>query len=197
MELEKFFQIGQPAAEVFPVLAARFAEGRQFFQLLPADRGLDVERLQVIAEVRVNVFVVVAFGQFAELPAETFAAGVVLAAGAPAIAAPIAETFHQHFELHVAHDVDRAAFAQGEMMRRIKRLRGKIAEGAGEFVVRQVTCSEPSASQLSSMSQRSCSRQNSVTASRSKGLPSVCAIITALVLPGDERFFETIESALA
>ena len=41
---------------------------------------------------------------------------------------------------------------------------------------------EPSASQLSSTSQRLCLSQNAFTAERSNGLPSVCAIITALVL---------------
>ena len=41
--------------------------------------------------------------------------------------------------------------------------------------------SRPEASQLSSTSQRPCSRQKASTASRSKGLPSVCASITARV----------------
>ena len=55
----------------------------------------DVERLQIVAEMGVNVFVVVALRQFAELPVEAFAAGVVLAAGAPAVAAPIAEALDE------------------------------------------------------------------------------------------------------
>ena len=41
---------------------------------------------------------------------------------------------------------------------------------------------EPSASQLSSTNQRLCLSQNSLTADKSNGLPSVCAIITAFVL---------------
>ena len=41
---------------------------------------------------------------------------------------------------------------------------------------------EPSASQLSSTSHRLCLSQNSFTDFRSKGLPRVCAIITAFVL---------------
>ena len=41
---------------------------------------------------------------------------------------------------------------------------------------------DPSASQLSSTSQRLCFSQNAFTADRSNGFPSVCAIITAFVL---------------
>ena len=48
-------------------------------QLLPADGRLHVERLEVVAEVAVDVLVVVAVRQVAELPAEALAAGVVLA----------------------------------------------------------------------------------------------------------------------
>ena len=59
--------------------AAFLDEPGQFLQLRDADRRLHVGQLQVVADVRVGVFVVVAAGQFAELPVEAFAAGVVLA----------------------------------------------------------------------------------------------------------------------
>jgi hypothetical protein len=97
LEGEKFLERRERAAEGLPVAFPRLDEIRQLAELRAADGGLDVERLQIVAEMGVNVFVVVAFGQFAKLPAETLVAGVVLAAGAPAIAAPIAEAFHQHF----------------------------------------------------------------------------------------------------
>ena len=135
LELDVFLQIRQRGAEEIPVVHARLDERGQLLQLLAANGRLRVERLQVVAEVRVNVFVVVAFGQFAEFPAEAFMAGVVLAAGAPAIAAPVAETFREHLELHVADDIHRAAFAHRQVMRRIKALRGQVAERAGEFPV--------------------------------------------------------------
>src|SRR5205814_6061428 len=78
---------GQPGV----VSPAGGGEAIDLLQLLPADGGLQVERLQVVAEVAVDVLVVVAVGEFAQLPAEALAAGVVLAAGAPAVTAPVAE----------------------------------------------------------------------------------------------------------
>jgi len=81
--------------------------------------------------VAVNVFVVVALGEFAELPAEAFVAGVVFAGGAPAVAAPIAEAFRIGLERRAADDVDRPALAHRQVMRRVKRLRGDVAPRAG------------------------------------------------------------------
>ena len=104
-------------------------------QLRAADGGLRIEGLQVVAEMAVDVFVIVALGQVAEFPAETFAAGIVVSAGAPAVTAPIAEAFHERLERHVAHDIDRAPLAHREVMRRIKGLRGEVAEGAGKLTV--------------------------------------------------------------
>src|ERR1035438_2623937 len=91
-EIEKFLQAGESVAEYHPVAGTRRDERGQFLELLAADRGLDVQRLEVVAEVRINVFVVVAFRQFAQLPAPAFVTGVVRPAGAPAVATPITET---------------------------------------------------------------------------------------------------------
>ena len=66
-----------------------------FSQLRHADGRLHVGELQVVADVRVGVLVVVAVGQVAELPVEALAAGVVLARLAPAVAAPVAERFDE------------------------------------------------------------------------------------------------------
>ena len=127
--------IAQAATQIIPVVDAGLDEVRQFLQLDPADGRLDVQRLEIVAQVRIDVFVVVALGQLAQLPLEAFAAGVVHAAGAPAIAPPIAEALDDGFELEALHDVDRAALAHGHMMGRIKRLRGKIAEAARQLAV--------------------------------------------------------------
>ena len=79
----------------------------------------------------IDVLVVVAFGEFAELPAEAFVAGVVFAGGAPAVAAPIAEAFGVGLERGFADDVDRAAFAHGEVVGRVEGLGGDVTKGAG------------------------------------------------------------------
>ena len=135
LELDELLQVGERGAEIIPVVHARLDEGGQFLQLLTADGRLRVERLQVVAQVRVDVFVVVALRQLAELPAEAFVTGVVLAAGAPAVAAPVPEAFRQHLEFHVPDNVHRAALAHGEVMRRVETLRGQVAERARELAV--------------------------------------------------------------
>lgn len=130
-ELKHVIKVGEADAEGFPVLLTRFDEGGELFELLTADGGLRVERLQVITEVAVDVFVIVAFGEFAELPAEAFVAGVVLAGGAPAVAAPIPEALGVGLERGTADDVDRPTLTHGEVVRGIEGLGGNVAPGAG------------------------------------------------------------------
>ena len=78
----------------------------------------------------VDVLVIIAFRQFAELPAEAFTTRIVYTTAAPAIASPIAKTFHDDFEAHVSRDVYSPTLTHRHMMRRIKRLRGKIPKSA-------------------------------------------------------------------
>ena len=61
-EVEEFFQIGQAAAEGLPVVFACFDESRQPLELLAADGCLRIEGLQIVAQMTVDIFVVVAFG---------------------------------------------------------------------------------------------------------------------------------------
>ena len=72
---------------------------------------------------------IVAEGQRAELLAETLPAGVVVPAGAVAIASPIAERAGQPGELRIVGRHG-APFAHGDVMGRIERERGQVAEGA-------------------------------------------------------------------
>ena len=116
------------------VRAARGDEGGELLELRAADGGLHFADLEVVAEVGIDVLVVVAEGKFAELPAEALAAGVADAGLAPAIAAPVA-----HRETGLAHaalvDNDHAAFAEGHVVRGIKRDGRHGAEGTDEFAV--------------------------------------------------------------
>ena len=76
----KFHQRPQPIEALAQSLPIRFARRDEIGKLphLPTPDGrLDVERLQVIAQMTVGIFVVVALGQLAQLPAETLVAGVV------------------------------------------------------------------------------------------------------------------------
>ena len=79
----------------------------------------------------VGVLVIVPLRQFAQLPAEALVAGIVDAAGAPAITAPVAEAFGDHLELLIAHDIHRAALAHGEVVGRVETLGAQVTPGAG------------------------------------------------------------------
>ena len=115
-EIEKLLQVGEPSAEGFPVLLTGLDECGEASQLDAADGGLGIEGLQIIPHVAVDVFVVVSFGKLTELPAEPLVAGVVLAAGAPAVASPVAEALDERFELHVARDVHRPSFTHRHLV---------------------------------------------------------------------------------
>ena len=91
---------------------------------------MGIERLEVVAEVTVDVFVIVALGQLAELPAEALAAGVVFAGGAPAVATPVAEALGVGFERWVLDDIHGAPLAHREVMRWIEGLGGDVAPDA-------------------------------------------------------------------
>src|SRR5260221_7652522 len=80
----------EPAEIKARVASARLDELRQLLELRDAQRRLHFADLQVVPEIRVNVLVIVAHGQLAELPLETLAARVAHARLAPAIAAPVA-----------------------------------------------------------------------------------------------------------
>jgi hypothetical protein len=130
-EFEDIFEVSEARAEDFPVAFASLDEAGEFFQLLTADGGLGVERLEVVAEVAVNVFVVVSLGQLAELPTEALATGVVFARGAPAVATPVAEALGLGFERWMRYDIYRAPLAHRKVMRRVEGLGGDVAPDAG------------------------------------------------------------------
>ena len=121
----------QPTPQPTPVGSARLNEARQPPQLHPADRRLEIERFEVVAQVGIDVFMVVALGQFPQAPAIALATGVIPATGAPAIAAPIAQAFADPPQPLVAHHVHGAALPHGEVVGWIEALGAEIAPGAG------------------------------------------------------------------
>ena len=115
------------------VALARGDEPVEPGQLGDADGRLHVRGLQVVAEVAVDVLVVVAVRQAAELLAEALAAGVVLAAGAVAVAAPVADRARDPGQrLVIGHD--HAALAGRDVVRRIEGRGRQVAERAREPV---------------------------------------------------------------
>ena len=122
---------GEAPAERLPVLLAGLDELGQPSQLHTANGRLEIQRLEVEAQVAVGVFVVVSLGQLTQLPTEALVASVVDAAGAPAVAAPVAEALGHHLELLIAHDVHRTALTHGEVVRWVEALGADVTPGAG------------------------------------------------------------------
>ena len=80
---EKFLQVFQPFIQHVEVAFARGDKFRQFIQLRHAHRRLHVRQLEVIADVRVSIFMVIPIREFPKLPLEAFAAvSIDLANGA-------------------------------------------------------------------------------------------------------------------
>ena len=130
-EVEGFFEPAEAGAQIFPIAFSCLDKGRELLELLATNRSLDIQRLQVVAEVAVYVFMIVSPRQLAELPIEALVARVVPARGTPAVPAPIAEAFRISLERRSGDNVDCTAFTQRQVMRRIKRLRREIAPGTG------------------------------------------------------------------
>jgi hypothetical protein len=64
-------------AKELPVMFAGFDKGGKTFELDTTNRSLRIKWLEIKAEVGINVFVIVAFRELAELPLEALIAGVI------------------------------------------------------------------------------------------------------------------------
>ena len=126
-------------AEDLEIFAAAFNDGVELFELRTADSRLHVGRLEVEAQVAVDVLVVVTHGELAELARKALAAGIVDSAHAPAFASPVTERLHVLVKFVVV-GIDGAAFTHGHVVRRIEGARADIADGTGlfPFAVNQV-----------------------------------------------------------
>src|SRR5581483_7426905 len=119
----------QAVCQVGEVSTASGDEGWQFRQLGHADSRLHVGHLQVVTEVRINVLVVIALGQGAEAPPESFATGVRPARAAIAVPTPIAERLGDGGKLLVT-GVERPPLTSSHLVGRIETRRGQIAKTA-------------------------------------------------------------------
>jgi len=84
-------------------------------KLRDADRRLHVGDLQIVAEMRIDIFVIIALGEIAQLPSEALVAAVVLSGSAIAIPAPVAERLHDLVEIAVIGEYG-AALAHRDVM---------------------------------------------------------------------------------
>src|SRR5690606_21713544 len=118
---------GQTLAEPVEIAFARRDAVSQTVHLRQGAGGLHVGDLQVVAQMRVGVLVIIAFRQVAQLPAEAFAAGVVFAWCAVAVTPPVAEGFNDALEQWAVGEY-RPAFAHGDVVRRVKTQGADITE---------------------------------------------------------------------
>ena len=88
---------------------SRLNEGSGLLELRETTGGLHVADLQIVADMAIGVFVIIAMRQVAELPVEPFVTGVVLAWKAITVTSPIPETFGDGLEFIVVGE-DGATF---------------------------------------------------------------------------------------
>src|SRR3984893_15730665 len=88
---ENVVEIAEGGVKFSKVRAPRGDEARQLLELRDSDCGLHVVRFEVVADVTVDIFVVVSAGQIAKFPFKATTARVGLAGIAPAVTAPVAK----------------------------------------------------------------------------------------------------------
>lgn len=122
-------QAGQARLQQREVALAGGDELRRALELRQTAGGLHVGDLEVVAEVGVDVFVIVALRQGAELLAESLATGIVTAGGTVAVAAPVAEGFGNGPQLAIVGE-HRTALAHSDVVRGVEAEGGDVAQGA-------------------------------------------------------------------
>jgi len=118
--------------EFMEVFLAPGDELLEFLELGAADRGLHVRYLEIIADIAINVFVVITKGQAAELLAEAFSAGIAFPPGAITIPTPITDGAGDAGQVVVIGG-HAAPFAHGDVMGGVEGKGGEVAEGSGQF----------------------------------------------------------------
>jgi len=86
-------------AQGFPGPLTRLEEFLKPPQLHPTERCLGIKQFEVEAHMAVGPMVILALGQFTELPAKALVAGVIDTGRAPTIPSPVAEAFGDHLQL--------------------------------------------------------------------------------------------------
>ena len=174
---ENVVEIAQRGVKFGEVRAPGGDEAGQLLELRDSDCRLHVGRFEVVTDVAVNIFVVVSAGQVAQFPFKAATAGVGFSGIAPAVAAPVAKRFGQLLERGRLRE-HASAFAHGDVVRGIEAGGGEVAEGAnGAPVVERAD----GVATILDHPEVVFGWQSAMTASRSNGLPSVCASMIAFV----------------
>ena len=118
-EDQEFLARFQPIFKISKVAFARLNELGQTIHLCQRTSSLHVGNLEIVAEVRVGIFMVIARWQRTELPAKAFATGVVATRCTVAITPPVAKRFDNAFQVAIVGE-DRSAFAHGDVVRGVE-----------------------------------------------------------------------------
>jgi hypothetical protein len=118
----------QRTAEKHPILPPPCDKFRQLFQLRHADRRLHICSFQVIAQMRVNIFVVIAHRKRPKPAGKTVSAGTVLSAAADAVPAPVPQRADDPVQQRIA-GINRAPLSGGDVMGGIKAGSTKVSDG--------------------------------------------------------------------
>src|SRR5262249_38675092 len=104
------FPSAQPFMQAPEISPPRRDKALDLIGLRQTDRGLKIGSLQVITDIRINIFVIVTAGQLAELPVKALSASIRFAGIAPAVPAPIPDGPGGSLEAEAVYD-DAAALA--------------------------------------------------------------------------------------
>ena len=105
-------------------------EARELFELCDADRRLHIGSLQIIAEMAVDILVVIALRKLAILSVEAVVAGIIVSRCAPAVTAPVTDRAHDAVKLRVVR-IAGAALAHRHVVWRVEAGGTDVADRAG------------------------------------------------------------------
>ena len=105
-------------------------EARELLELCNTDRRLHIGGLQIIAEVAVDILVVIALRKLAILPVKAVVTGIIVPWCAPAVTAPVTDRAHDTVKLRVVH-IAGTALAHRHVMWRVEAGGTDVADGAG------------------------------------------------------------------
>ena len=125
-------QVAQALKQAIEIMTTPLDERRQFFQLSATDSRLHVRNLEIVAKMRINVFVVVTLRKFSALAVKAVSAKIILARRTHAIASPVAERANQLMQFRIV-GVNCAALPHSQMMRGIKTRSADVADCPREF----------------------------------------------------------------
>ena len=131
-------------------------------------RCLQVRHFQIIAEMSIDIFVIVALWQVAQFPVEPLVAGVVLSRPTITVATPVTERLHNFIQVIVIGE-DCPALARRDVMRGIETQCSDVAKCA------DMLTADSGAQRVATIfdQEQSIRSQIARIASTSNGLPSV------------------------